>query len=89
MKVIYEFDPIEDRDELDTFIQAKNMSIAIHEFREYLRKIIKYESETYLREEFDERGSLANASNELFDTQQVEAIRSEFFRILDEAGVKE
>jgi hypothetical protein len=54
MKIIYEFDPYEDRDELDFFQKAASNAYKLNEIEDYIRRFKHDERETIPIEELKE-----------------------------------
>jgi hypothetical protein len=54
MKIIYEFDPYEDRDELELFQKAASNAYKLNEIEDYIRRFKHDERETIPIEELKE-----------------------------------
>ena len=51
MKIIYEFDPYEDREDLEVFQAASSNHVKIHDIADYLRRLTKYDLRDMLPKE--------------------------------------
>lgn len=51
MKVIYEFDPHEDREELELFQKASDNHVKLHDISDYLRRLRKYDERDIIPKE--------------------------------------
>lgn len=51
MKVIYEFDPYEDREDLEIFQAASVNHVKLHDISDYLRRLRKYDERDMLPKE--------------------------------------